>query len=60
LARLRVSASATAGNRVTPALKEEGTLGKSTAENVGDVIGSTLGTAWREATEPADESSPKR
>ena len=37
-----------------------GTLGKSTAQNVGGVIVSALGTAWREATEPANESSPKR
>jgi hypothetical protein len=37
-----------------------GTLGESTAENVGGVIGRALGPAWREATEPANESSPKR
>jgi hypothetical protein len=35
-------------------------LGKSTAENVSDVIGSALGKAWREAAEPATEPSPKR
>jgi hypothetical protein len=35
-------------------------LGKSTTENVGDVIGSALGKAWREATESASEPSPKR
>jgi hypothetical protein len=33
-------------------------VGKSTVESV-DVIGE-LGMAWREATEPANESSPKR
>jgi len=44
---------------VTPALKEE-LLGKSTAEKVSGVIESALGTAWREATEPVNESSPKR
>ena len=31
-------------------------MGRSTVENVG----SALGKAWREATEPANESSPKR
>lgn len=46
------------GYRVTRT--QGGTLGKSTAENVGGVIGIALGTAWREATEPANESSPKR
>jgi hypothetical protein len=35
-------------------------LGKSTVENVGDVIGSAVGKAWREATEQPNESSPKR
>ena len=32
----------------------------TTVENVGDMIGSALGTAWRETTAPANESSPKR
>ncbi len=35
-------------------------MGKRTKENAGDVIGSALATAWREATEPANEPSPKR
>ena len=50
-----VSGSTRVGNPSDPAL-EGGTLGTSTIEKVG----SALGNAWREATEPAKESSPKR
>ena len=57
--RLSVSTWEAAGNPVTPAL-QGGTLGKSTVENVADLVESGLCTAWREATEPADKSCPKR
>jgi hypothetical protein len=57
--RLSVSTSETVGNPVTPAL-QGGTLGKSTVENVADLVGSAWCTAWREATEPAHKSFPKR
>ena len=32
----------------------------TTVENVGDMIGSALGTAWRETTAPTNKSPPKR
>jgi len=35
-------------------------LGKSTTENFGEVIGSALGKAWREAVESADGTSARQ